>query len=231
MKPGSRHAAPGVSEAVETRSILVGPSGRRLLVAAKAVSSDWPLIGAVTTSPPGQFAALREGADGRPGLVLDPTGAQTLQVRPGDGMTLGGVPIVYRGTIADAPDRIADSRLFGVKAFVSLPALARTPLVAPGGLVTFEMQVTLPRGSTVPATVAALKARFPHDTWRISTTGDAAPDLSRFVDQAALFMDAARARRSAGRRHRRRQRRRSLAHGAGAQHRHAALPGRLVPGW
>jgi putative ABC transport system permease protein len=177
-----------VSESVETRSILVAPSGRRLLVAAKAVSPDWPLIGAVTSAPPGQFVTLRKGADGRPGLLLDPTGAQTLALRPGDRVTLGGVALAYRGSIADSPDRIADSRLFGVKAFVSLPALAGTPLVAPGGLVTYEMQVALRPGTSVPAAVAALRARFPQALWRIRTTGDAAPDLSRFVDQAALFM-------------------------------------------
>jgi putative ABC transport system permease protein len=177
-----------VSETVETRSILVAPSGRRLLVAAKAVSPDWPLIGAVTTTPPGQFATLRQDADGPSGLLLDPTGTQTLKLKPGDRVTLGGVALAFRGAIADSPDRIADSRLFGVKAFVSLPALAGTPLVAPGGLVTYEMQVALPRGATVPGTLTALKAQFPKATWRIRSTGDAAPDLSRFVDQAALFM-------------------------------------------
>jgi putative ABC transport system permease protein len=181
-----------VSESVETRSILVAPSGRRLLVAAKAVSPGWPLIGAVSTTPPGQFAGLEKGADGRPGLLLDPTGAQTLGLKPGDRVRLGGVALAYRGVIADSPDRIADSRLFGVKAFVSLPALSGTPLVAPGGLVSYEMQVALAPGPALPgslhATLAALKAQFPHAVWRIRTTGDAAPDLSRFVDQAALFM-------------------------------------------
>jgi putative ABC transport system permease protein len=178
----------GVSETVETRSILVAPSGRRLLVAAKAVGPAWPLLGAVTTIPPGQFAALPKGADGRPGLLLDPTGAETLHLRPGDRVTLGGIPLTYRGTIADSPDRIADSRLFGVKAFVPLAALAGTPLIAPGGLVSYGMQVVLPRDEPVGTTVTALRAQFPGAVWRIRTTGDAAPDLARFVDQAALFM-------------------------------------------
>jgi putative ABC transport system permease protein len=177
-----------VSETVETRSILIAPSGRRLLVAAKAVSPDWPLIGAVTTWPSGQFGALKHGADGRPGLLLDPTAAQTLKLKPGDAVTLGGVKLAYRGTILDSPDSIADSRLFGVKAFVSLPALLGTPLVAPGGLVGFDLQAALAPGASVPATLAALKAQFPKAVWRVRTTGDATPDLSRFVDQAALFM-------------------------------------------
>jgi putative ABC transport system permease protein len=177
-----------VSETVETRSILVAPSGRRLLVAAKVVSPDWPLIGAVTTTPPGQFSGLEKGADGRPGLLLDPTAAQTLKLKPGDAVTLGGVKLAYRGTIAASPDSIADSRLFGVKAFVSQRALAGTALVAPGGLVSFDLQAALPPRISVPATLAALTARFPKAVWRVRTTGDAAPDLSRFVDQAALFM-------------------------------------------
>jgi putative ABC transport system permease protein len=177
-----------VSETVETRSILVAPSGRRLLVAAKAAGPGWPLLGTVTSTPPAQFATLPQGADGRPGLLLDPTGAQTLHLKPGDRVTLGGIALAYRGTIADSPDRIADSRLFGVKAFVPLAALAGTPLLASGGLASYQMQVVLPRGEPPRATIAALRAQFPGAVWRIRTTGDAAPDLARFVDQAALFM-------------------------------------------
>jgi putative ABC transport system permease protein len=177
-----------VSETVEIRSILVAPSGHRLLVAAKAVSPDWPLIGAVTSTPPGQFSGLEKGPDGRPGLLVDPTAVQTLKLVSGDAVSLGGVKLAYRGTIADSPDRIADSRLFGVKAFVSLPALTGTPLVAPGSLASFNLQVAVPPGVSVSATVAALEAQFPGNVWRIRTTGDAAPDLSRFVDQASLFM-------------------------------------------
>jgi putative ABC transport system permease protein len=177
-----------VSESVETRSILVAPSGRRLLAAAKAVSGDWPLLGSVSTAPAGQFATLAKGADGRPGLLLDATAAQTLKLVPGDSVSLGGTKLAYRGTILDSPDRIGDSRLFGVKAFVSLAALTGTPLLAPGGLVTFDLQAALPPKTSVAATIRALKAQFPQAVWRIRDTAEAAPDLSRFVDQAALFM-------------------------------------------
>jgi putative ABC transport system permease protein len=173
-----------VSDTVETRSILVAPSGRRLLAAAKAVSPDWPLLGTVTSAPAGQFPTLGQGR----GLLLDPTAAQTLKLVPGDAITLGGTKLVYRGTIVDSPDSIGDSRLFGVKAFVPLAALAGTPLITPGGLVTFNLQAALAPGASVPATIKALKDQFPQAVWRIRTTGEAAPDLSRFVDQAALFM-------------------------------------------
>ncbi len=177
-----------VSQTIDTRSILVAPSGRRLLAAATVVGPSWPLLGAVTTAPTGQFASLASGPDGRPGLLLDPTAAASLGLHPGDAITLGGVKLAYRGGILASPDSIADSRLFGVKAFVAAAALAGTPLVQPGGLVTFDLQVLLPKGANPAAVAAAFAHAFPHNPWRLRGTADAAPDLTRFVDQAALFM-------------------------------------------
>ncbi len=177
-----------VSETVETRSILVAPSGRRLLAAVRAVGPGWPLLGTVTSRPGSQFTALARGADGRPGLLLDATAAASLGLHPGDAVALGGIKLAFRGVIVASPDSIADSRLFGVKAFVAESALAGTPLLQPGGLVTFDLQVLLPQGAS-PAQVAAAFARaFPGNPWRLTGTADAAPDLARFVDQAALFM-------------------------------------------
>ena len=183
VKRGAR-----VSETVNTRSILVAPSGHRLLAAAHAVGPTWPLLGQVTTSPEGQFAALARGANGRPGLLLDPTAARSLDLHPGDIVTLGGVKLTFRGTILASPDSIEDSRLFGVKAFVAESALAGTPLIQPGGLVTFNLQVALPPGASAAQVTAAFRHAFPANPWRLRGTADAAPDLTRFVDQAALFM-------------------------------------------
>ncbi len=183
VKRGAR-----VSETVNTRSILVVPSGHRLLAAARAVGPTWPLLGQITTSPEGQFAALARGVDGRPGLLLDPTAAHSLDLHPGDIVTLGGVKLAFRGTILASPDSIGDSRLFGVRAFVAASALAGTPLIQPGGLVTFNLQVALPPGASVGQVTAAFRRAFPGNPWRLRGTADAAPDLTRFVDQAALFM-------------------------------------------
>jgi putative ABC transport system permease protein len=177
-----------VSQTVDTRSILIAPSGRRLLAAARAVSPGWPLLGQVTSNPPGQFANLARGTDARPGLLLAPAAASSLGLHPGDTVTLGGVPLIYRGSILGSPDALGDSQLFGVKTFVATAALAGTPLLEPSGLVTFSLQVLLPPGASVHQVEAAFRLAFPGDPWRLSESGDAAPDLTRFVDQAALFM-------------------------------------------
>lgn len=177
-----------VSQTVDMRSILIAPSGRRLLAAVRAVGPGWPLVGHVASDPAGQFATLAEGADGRPGLMLDQTAARSLGLRPGDMVTLGGIPLIYRGSILSSPDSLGDNQLFGVKTFVPVSALAGTPLLQPSGLVTFNLQILLPPGTSVPKLEAAFRAAFPGAAWRLREAGNAAAGLTRFVDQAALFM-------------------------------------------
>lgn len=177
-----------VSQTVDTRSILIAPSGRRLLAAVRAVGPGWPLVGQVASAPAGQFATLAHGPDGQPGLLLDFTAASSLGLHPGDKVTLGGIPLIYRGSILASPDSLGDSQLFGVKTFVPLSALAGTPLLQPSGLVTFSLQALLPPGGAVPQTEAAFHQHFPNAPWHLRESGDAAPNLTRFVDQAALFM-------------------------------------------
>jgi putative ABC transport system permease protein len=174
-----------VSETIDTRSILIAPSGRRLLAAVRAVGPDWPLLGAVTSAPPDQFARL---AANPPGLLLDATGAASLGLHPGDMVSLGGVKLMFRGTIAASPDSLGDSQLFGVKAFAAGPALAGTALVAPSPLVSFNLQILLPPGANPARIAAAFRHKFPNPEWRLRGAADASADLKRFVDQAALFM-------------------------------------------
>jgi putative ABC transport system permease protein len=177
-----------ISETVDTRSMLVAPSGRRLLAAVKAVGPGWPLLGEVATRPEGAFTVLGHGTDGRPGLLLAPDAAQTLGLHPGDAVTLGGVKLVFRGSILQAPDSIGDSQLFGAKCFVAAAALAGTPLVQPGALVMFNLQVLLPASASLAATEAAFTKDFPDADFRLRDRTNAAPDLTRFIGQAALFM-------------------------------------------
>lgn len=177
-----------VSQTVDMRSILIAPTGRRLLAAVRAVGPGWPLVGQVTSAPAGQFASLARGADGEPGLLLDQTAASSLSLHPGDRVTLGGIPLIYRGSIVAAPDRLGDGQLFGVKTYVSLSALAGTPLLQPSGLVTFNLQLLLPPGTSAARLEATFRQAFPAAPWHLRGAADAAPGLTNFVDQAALFM-------------------------------------------
>jgi putative ABC transport system permease protein len=173
---------------VDTRSILIAASGKRLLAAVRAVGPGWPMIGAVTTAPAGAFGALATGAGGLPGFLMEPVEAKSLGLAPGDKVTLGGVRLVFLGTILASPDSLGDSRLFGAKTFVAEAALVGTPLVAPGALVNFDMQVVLPPGVPAGRVIAAFDKAFPGNPYRIRSSKNASPDLQRFVDQTGLFM-------------------------------------------
>ena len=90
-------------------------------------------------------------------------------------MTLGGVPLRYLGKIVDAPDRISDSQLFGVKALVPLDTLAIAALLASGSLATYALQVALPAGLAPERVTADLAKTFPVAAWRVRGVGEAAP--------------------------------------------------------
>ncbi len=177
-----------ISETIDTRSMLVAPSGRRLLAAVKAVGPGWPLLGTIVTTPAAEFAPLAQNIDGSPGLLLAPEAAQTLGLHPGGSVTLGGVKLQFRGRIESAPDSIGDGQLFGAKCFVAASALTNTPLVQPGALVMFNMQVLLPPATSITAIETAFRKDFPQSDFRLRDKTNAAPDLTRFIDQAALFM-------------------------------------------
>jgi putative ABC transport system permease protein len=177
-----------VTETVDTRSILIAPNGRRLLAAVRAVGPGWPMVGRVRSQPDGQFSGLARGTDGQPGLLLESAAAATLDLKPGDAVSLGGVKLVFRGSIQDSPDALGDSRMFGVKTFAPLAALLNTPLLEPTGLVTFNLQVLLNPGVSEAGIVAAFQHDFPNSFYRLQTARDAAPDLTRFIGQMGVFM-------------------------------------------
>jgi putative ABC transport system permease protein len=172
-----------VSDVVSMRSMLVAPSGERLLVELKAVDGAWPLLGTAALDPSGPVqAALTDG------LVAEPLVLQRLGVVPGDTVRLGNASFVLRAALTDEPDRVATPSIFGPRVLVGLAALPRTGLLAPGAIVEYAVRAKLPPGADVVGTIAALRANFPDTGWRVRDARDAAPGVSQFIDRTSLFM-------------------------------------------
>ncbi len=55
-------------------------------------------------------------------------------------------------------------------------------------MVQYALRATLPDPDTAPAVLAALRQAFPGQGWRIRDPHDAAPGVTRFIDQTSLFM-------------------------------------------
>ncbi len=165
------------------RSMLVAPSGERLLVEVKAVDAAYPLYGALRLEPP---APLGPGE-----VALDPLVAERLGLALGDTVRLGEAELRYAAVVAEEPDKVATPAIFGPRALLTREALDRAALLQPGSLVQHDLRFRLPPGTAVPAFATALRAAFPEASWRLRTAAAAEPGVNRFLDRAAAFLTLA----------------------------------------
>jgi putative ABC transport system permease protein len=199
-----------ISEVVQMRSMLVAPSGQRQLVELKAVDAAWPLIGeaSITRTPTlprsaGEGAVLPvprplsrgagEGWGGGAvaraladhGLLAEQVILDRLNLHPGDSVRLGNASFTVRGTLVSEPDRVAAPLILGPRVLIATNALESTGLIAPGAMVQYAIRASLPDPAT---TLLELRNAFPGQGWRIRDPHDAAPGVTRFIDQTSLFM-------------------------------------------
>ncbi len=203
-----------LSDVVQMRSMLVAPSGERQLVELKAVDAAWPLVGEASAAnaapspdplPRGEGESdgslplpLRERVgegvrrDMPPlsdhGLLAEPVVLDRLNLHPGDIVRLGNASFTVRGALVSEPDRVAAPLILGPRVLIADDALPSTGLIAPGSMVQYAVRADVARPSATPALLADLRRAFPDQGWRIRDPHDAAPGVTRFIDQTSLFM-------------------------------------------
>jgi putative ABC transport system permease protein len=172
-----------ISDVVTMRSMLVAPSGERMLVELKAVDPAWPLVG---RAEPGADALA--AGEGRFGLAAEQIVLDRLALKPGDVVRVGEASLAVRGAISAEPDRVASPSILGPRVLIPLAALPQTGLIQPGSILEHHLRVALPPGADVQATIQRIRAEFPNTGWRIREARDAAPGVSQFIDRTSLFM-------------------------------------------
>ncbi len=171
------------SQVVQMRTLLVAPSGDRMLVDLKAVDPAYPLTGQATLDPPGRLQAALAG-----GAVADPLVLQRLNLRSGDIVRIGQARLPLRAALVQEPDHTGGSTIFGPRVMIALAALPATGLIQPGSLLTHELRAVLPPGRSPAAEIAAIRAHFPGTGWRIRDPREAAAGLETAIDQTAQFL-------------------------------------------
>lgn len=119
------------------------------------------------------------------GLLAEQIILDRLKIHPGDTVRLGNASFTIRGTLVSEPDRVAAPLILGPRVLIAANALASTGLIAPGSMVQYAIHATLPNPAPV---LAALRQTFSAEGWRIRDPHDAAPGVTRFIDQTSLFM-------------------------------------------
>lgn len=178
-----------VSEVIDFRSMLATGTdlADRALTQAKAVDGAYPLAGKLQLDPPVGMGALK-GEGGRPGIFLDPILADRLGLEPGDPVKLGGQDFVMMARILREPDSTGTGFALGPHSIVSLAAIEKTPLLAPGSLFETEYRVTLPPGADLATLKRDALRRFEGAGMRWSDRRRAAPGAERFVQRLGSFL-------------------------------------------
>jgi len=191
-----------LSSVVQMRSMLVANDGQRQLVELKAVDPAWPLVGEAQIAPKPEpvtppLADLNKVAQQQHGvataladhgLLAEQVILDRLNLHPGDTVRLGNASFTGRGELISEPDRVAAPLILGPRVLIASDALLSTGLIAPGSMVQYALRATLPNPDTAPAVIAALRQTFSGEGWRIRDPHDAAPGVTRFIDQTSLFM-------------------------------------------
>lgn len=173
------------SDVIQMRSMLVAASGERQLIELKAVDAKWPLVGAASVQPNQPIAAALRLQDGKYGLLAEQVVLDRLGMHPGDTARLGTASFRVAGALTHEPDRIATASILGPRVLIAADAVAATGLISPGAMVRYAIRLTAPDPAGI---VEQLRRQFPNQGWRIRGPSDAAPGVSRFIDQTALFL-------------------------------------------
>jgi putative ABC transport system permease protein len=174
-----------ISDVIQMRSMLVAASGERQLIELKAVDRKWPLVGAASVEPNQPIADALRLQDGKYGLLAEPVVLDRLGVHQGNTVRLGTASFRVAGTLTHEPDRIATASILGPRVLIAAEALASTGLISPGAMVRYAIRLTVPDPTGL---ARRIRRQFPNQGWRIRDPSDAAPGVSRFIDQTALFL-------------------------------------------
>ena len=177
-----------VSEIADFRSMAVTGDGGRALTQVKAVDAAYPLFGAVRLVPAMALGDALDGADGRPGAVMDPVLAQRLRLVPGDRFRLGGREFVLSAMLTDEPDGAGSGFSLGPRTIVRRSALEGSGLLQPGSLFDAKYRLKLPAGADPDAVHSAARLAIAGGGFRWRDSRNAAPGVSDFVEHLSAFL-------------------------------------------
>lgn len=186
-----------VSRVLRMRSMLYAPHGAgqadgRMLVELSAVDASYPLVGTLALTPQAPLDRALAPDHGLPALLADPLVIDRLGLKVGTVVRIGAARFHVAGSLDRAPDG-AGTVTLAPTVMTTRAALDEAGLMQPGALVNHALRLALngraaDRPARAHALAGAIAARFPDQGWRIRGEADAAPALTRTVDQVARFL-------------------------------------------
>ncbi len=177
-----------LSQVSTMRTMVVKSDGdKRILAELKAVDSDYPLYGELSTEPPLPAGEKLDGPD-EFGALVEAALLTRLNGKLGDRVKIGDTHFVIKGVITTEPDRAVRAFNLGPRFMTSLAGLKATGLLQPGSLIYHSYRLRLPDRETVDPLKAELQTRFPESGWRVRSWREATPRITFFLDRMNLNM-------------------------------------------
>lgn len=175
------------SFAVAAQGMAEAPSGERRLVELRGVDAAYPLAGRVTISGARTLAQALEPADGVWGAAVEQALLDRLGLKLGDRFLVGNVPVRANAVLLEEPDRLSRGFALGPRVITRPGALEAGGFLKPGLPFGETVRIELKPGVSLAAAKAAVK-RDMKGLYRVRDRNDAAPGVSRVIDQLEYFL-------------------------------------------
>jgi putative ABC transport system permease protein len=168
-------------------ALNAGDLDRNALAAVKAVSSGYPLRGALRVSAePGAAETLTREVPALGSVWVDAQLLLAIGARPGDGLKLGEKVFRIDRIIVIEPDRGAGFINFAPRVMINLDDLPATQLITTGSRVTYRL---LAAGERTPMRgfATALERDLARGQ-RLETLESGRPEMQRTIERAQRFL-------------------------------------------
>lgn len=163
---------------------LVSRTKATRFVQVRAVSSNYPLYGRITTEPESAWAQLHSGAH----ALVDPSLLVTLDAHIGDTIRLGFGRFEITGTLQSVPGAQEISEILGPRVFIPERYIAETRLLTFGNTAAFRFLGKARSGVNVESVVKPLRLKFASAELNFRTAQENEEEATKAILQLRNFI-------------------------------------------
>ena len=163
---------------------LVPRTGGTRLVQVRAVTSDYPFYGEITSDPAPAWPQIQQGRN----VVVDPALLVSFNARVGDTLTLGTGHFVISGVLRNVPGDLGISAAIGPRVYIPDTYLAETGLLVFGSRAQYEVLLKLPASLSQRQFVQKFRERLRPERIRMRTVAENEYNLTQAIDQLRDFL-------------------------------------------
>ncbi len=173
--------------ATASQAMAEAPGGERRLIELRGVDGAYPLAGKVTLKGAASLSEALASRDGVWGAAVEQALLDRLNLKIGDRFLAGNVPMRVGAVLEEEPDRLSRGFALGPRVLTRTGALEQGGFLSPGlpfgETVRVSLRPDLPLAQAKADVRKAVKGQI-----RIRDRNDAAPGVSRMIDQLEYFL-------------------------------------------